>query len=298
MKIKAWLNKYCFFLVLVLSLVLIDVFLADFVPRYARTSGRFSLNDFEIVQRDHPEEVWDKVFFGNSIAISSYLEEESTSGYINLGLDYGVVTDLWEMLEGGHITVGSELVIALNDFTLLDDFDTNPSYPWHQQQYEPYIYFARDRLKVLTEQTLAQVLAWQEPPYGKYSEQQRGTYYASMSDKDLKARMESESYREYLERPIEAYERNFSDLQKIADFCAERGIRLRILWTDINPSVEPWPSYLATREKTLDFCKENGIEVLDMYGTLDVECFHDDGHLNREYGSFVFTEEVDKWLNS
>ena len=77
-------------------------------------SDYFVKNDFEITQYKHPEKVWDKVFFGNSVVISAYMEDKSSKGYVNLGLDYGVVTDLWEMIEKKHINIGSELVIGLN----------------------------------------------------------------------------------------------------------------------------------------------------------------------------------------
>ncbi len=72
------------------------------------------------------------MFFGNSVVISAYMEDESSKGYVNLGLDYGVVTDLWEMIEKKHINIGSELVIGLNYLTLYDEFETNPTYIWHK----------------------------------------------------------------------------------------------------------------------------------------------------------------------
>ncbi len=99
---------------------------------FIKDSDYFVKNDFEITQNRHPEKIWDKVFFGNSVVISSYIEDQSRSGYINLGLDYGVVTDLWDMLSKRHINIGSELVIGLNYLTLYDEFETNPTYIWHK----------------------------------------------------------------------------------------------------------------------------------------------------------------------
>jgi len=46
----------------------------------------------------------------------------------------------------GLIEVGSELVIGLNYFTLMDTLETNPTYPWHKSIYEPYLYFNRNRI--------------------------------------------------------------------------------------------------------------------------------------------------------
>ena len=110
---------------------------------FIKDSDYFIKNDFEITQNHHPEKIWDKVFFGNSVVISSYIEEQSQSEYINLGLDYGVVTDLWKMIEMRHINIGSELVIGLNYLTLYDEFETNPTYIWHKQPYVPYAYLDR-----------------------------------------------------------------------------------------------------------------------------------------------------------
>ena len=75
-------------------------------------SNIFVQNDFEITQHDHPEEVWDKVFFGNSVVLSSYIENRSRSRYVNCGIDDGVVTDLRDMLYGNWMKVGRELVLG------------------------------------------------------------------------------------------------------------------------------------------------------------------------------------------
>ena len=93
--------------------LLLDCVAALVGTRYI-AAGYVWMDDFEITRRDHPEKVWDRVFFGNSAVISAYREDVSQSGYVNLGLDYGVVTDLWDMLRRGHIDIGSELVVGLN----------------------------------------------------------------------------------------------------------------------------------------------------------------------------------------
>ena len=132
-----------------IAAVLIVVLLADLAlsaSGFVQRSGFFWLNDFEITRRDHPEEVWDRVIFGSSELVSAYREDLTTADYVNLGMDYGTVRDLVEMLEGGHIKVGSELVLALGWGAMYDDMDTNPTYEWHRKWYEPYFYFQRDRL--------------------------------------------------------------------------------------------------------------------------------------------------------
>ena len=115
-----------------IAAVLIVALLADFglaASGWIQNSGYFRLNDFEVTQQDHPEEVWDRVIFGSSELVSAYREDLTQADYVNLGMDYGTLRDLVEMLEGGYINVGSELVLALNWGVLYDDMDTNPTYP-------------------------------------------------------------------------------------------------------------------------------------------------------------------------
>ena len=85
---------------------------------------------------------------------------------MNLGLDYGVVTDLWDMLRRGHIDIGSELVVGLNYLTLYDDLETNPSYLWHRGTLEPYVYFQRDDLFQLCKDAAKAVLGREASGYG------------------------------------------------------------------------------------------------------------------------------------
>ncbi len=112
-------------------------------------SDLFTHNDFEKTILAHGgQRVYDRVFYGNSVVISAYMEEESASGYANFGIDYGVMTDLLGMLRRGDITVTEDLVLGLNYFVFLDTMDTNPTYPWHRGWGEPYLYSPRDRLLV------------------------------------------------------------------------------------------------------------------------------------------------------
>ena len=154
---KHW-KKYSFLVLLLVVFLLLDFLISQVFTPYLIESGRFVLNDYELTRRDHPEEVWDKVFFGNSVVISAYREDVSKSDFVNLGLDYGVVEDLWEMVDQGIIQIGSELVVGLSDLTLYDHFETNPTYPWHRAFYEPYCYFQRDRLRLFLEEQLVGVL--------------------------------------------------------------------------------------------------------------------------------------------
>lgn len=258
-------------------------------------SDYFVKNDFEITQEHHPEKVWDKVFFGNSVVISSYIEEQSSAGYVNLGLDYGVVTDLWEMIEKRHINIGSELVIGLNYLTLYDEFETNPTYIWHKEFYVPYAYFERDRFFPMIEDGFNKLLQGQNPLPYKYLPQEKHVYHGAMSDRALEDAMAR--YEElYFNLPTEKFEKNIEALENVINYCNENNIRVRAVWMPWNPKYGQ-PALLEQVRAMADsvFNKYN-VEVLDMENELPAEYFYDTGHLNYDVGSPRFTEMIDEWL--
>lgn len=281
-----------------ITAVVLAIIVADLALTYNNfiaDSDYFVKNDFEITQCKHPEKTWDKVFFGNSVVISSYMEDLSESGYINLGLDYGVVTDLWEMINRRYINVGSELVIGLNYLTLYDNFETNPTYIWHKKIYEPYAYFERDRFYPIIEDGFNKLLSKQNPLPYKYLPQEKHVYHGAMSDKMLEKTMQKYE-EEYFNLPDEAFSENLQALQKIIDYCQANEIRVRAVFMPFNPKLEK-PG-LITRAKTManEVLEKNGVEVLDLEDELSAECFYDTGHLNYDVGAERFTRLIDGWL--
>ncbi len=293
-KLLALLKRHRFWLALIAVFLLLDAALGMVIRPFLIRSGRFVLNDYEVVRRDHPEEVWDKVFFGNSIVISAYREEESESGYVNLGIDYGVVTDLWDMVRKGTIEIGSELVIGLNDLTLYDKFETNPGYPWHRAWYEPYCYFERDRLRQLFTETVQLALTGSGPSWDHLG-QERSYYYGSLSQAELDERGAASKYNDL---PIEDFDENFRALGSLDAWCQKHGVRMRVVWMPVNPTFESTDSTLRVYERAKTFCEDAGVEFHDMSDALAPSCFYDVGHLNHEYGAYVFTREIEAWLLS
>lgn len=283
------------FLALLLAFFLLTDCAAALVGTRYIQAGYVWMDDFEITRRDHPEKVWDRVFFGNSAVISAYREDVSQSGYVNLGLDYGVVTDLWDMLRRGHIDIGSELVVGLNYLTLYDDLETNPSYLWHRRTLEPYLYFQRDDLFQLCKDAARAALGREvSPPHAGMS---KTYYYGSLSDAELGEKMAA--YEEaYFSLPVEDFSRNLSALEKVADWCGKNGVRLRVVWMPWNPAAEQPALSLQLRDTVADWCAGAEVAFLDLGDSFDATCFHDVGHLNYEYGAYRFTEEVDLWLAS
>ena len=294
MKFLQFCKRNSFLLLLLVAVIVLDTVVAALFQPYLIQSGRFVLNDYELTRRDHPEEVWDKVFFGNSVVISAYREDVSESGYVNLGLDYGVVEDLWEMVDKGIITVGSDLVVGLSDLTLYDDFETNPTYPWHKAFYEPYCYFQRDRLRIFLEEG-AKCLLTRQAPAVLYADRQKSHYTGSLSQEALEEKVAKSPYSHL---PIEDFQENLSALSKLADYCQRNGIRLRAVWMPLNPTLEVSTETRAVYDQAKALCEEKGVEFLDLESALDASCFYDIGHLNYEYGAYCFTEAIDPWLLS
>lgn len=273
-------------------------FAADFYiahNNFIVDSNIFVQNDFEITQHDHPEEVWDKVFFGNSVVISAYMEDKSDSGYINLGLDYGVVTDLWEMINKKYINLGSELVIGLNYLTLYDEFDTNPTYIWHKKWYQSYAYFERDRFYPLLTGCFERMIKGESIPPMTYADQKKAVYHGRVSDEALTEKFK-EYEQEYFNQPVEKFSENIEALKKIISYCSENNIRLRVVWMPWNPMFEIPQLVKDVRSETDAVLESAGIEVLDLENRFGSEYFYDTGHLNYDVGSERFTEIIDEWL--
>lgn len=251
-------------------------------------------NDYEVTRAAHPEKVWDKVFFGNSTVIAGYREDISTAGYINLGMDYAVVSDLWDLLRQGHLQLGSELVVGLNLFTLYDEFDTNPSYLWHRKAPEPYAYFHRDKLLLMMKNQSKALLGMEAPQQDSWK---KILYYGSLSDGDLADKIALYNEKYYC-LPADDFQNNIEALEKIAHWCDENEVRLRLLWMPSNPSVKQPSLADDLMAQVNDWCAQRNIQTLDMTAALDETCFYDVGHLNYEYGAYEFTKEVDTWLKS
>jgi hypothetical protein len=266
--------------------LILDLLLAQVLPAYFISSGRVSLNDYEITQRDHPEETWDKVFYGNSALTSAYREDESTSGYVNLGLRDGTVTGLLTMLQKGYVSIGSELVLGLSDQTLRDEAAPAQEYGWQRAWYQPYCYFHRDRLKGLLEADVRQVLLGEEPAA---TTQEKTVYHGAMSTEKLLTQWTGGE-----DQDASAYSENLQALEQIFSYCQDQNIRLRLVWMPENPDL---PEHTETAyELTRQFAEQQGVELYDMTGLLEGDCFYDGEHLNYEYGSHVFTEVIDQWL--
>lgn len=284
-----------FVFVLIAVWIISDVFLTFTDP--VSHSAYFPKNDFEITKMKHPEKVWDKVFYGSSVVVNSYIEEESRSGYYNLGISYGTVSDIYEMIEKKYITVGSELVIGLNDVTFVDWLDTNPTYPWHKKWYQHYVYFRRDNICPFLKDAFSNVMA-KKNPFAEplYTNPGKLYVYGALSDEELEKSNES-----MLERfggctVDKDCRKNFADLEKLIKICKKKNIRLRAVWMPWNPSVEVYDFAKQVQARANEIFDKNGIEVLDMTNAMAKECFYDIGHMDYGWGASQFTKKIEPFL--
>ena len=252
-------------------------------------------SDYEIIRRDYPDMTFERAVFGSSAVTASYIAGRNDTGYVNLGVDYGTVKDITEMLEKGLVTVTDELVLGLNNLSFLDSLPTNETYPWHREWYEPYLYFQRDRLYALITEGVDSVLHGGPFILRDTSVQQRVVYRGALSDKAL-----LESWDSLVERfgdtgPADC-EENLAALDRLAAYCTAHGIRLRAVWMPWNGKV---PVYQAARD-IMDYANGQmerlGIEVLDLTHQVPEEYFFDIGHLDYETGAPYFTDLIDPWL--
>lgn len=296
-KISAFFVRCLFLVALVAFFALADAALEAYFEGYFTHSGNFWLDDYEITQRDNPDEVWDKVFFGNSTVIAAYREDLSSSGYINFGVDYGSATSLLKILESGEVKIGSELVIGLNWASMYDDMETNPTYFWNRGALEPYSYFQRDRLYTLVTGVATSLITGEAWTYGQYLGQTKIYYYSCLSEQQLAEKLAVYQER-YWVSDIEGYSENLTALERVLELCDQRGIETRVVIMPWNPTVAKPEVVKKLDEAIKEVCLQGEAEYLDLSDAFDAECFYDLGHLNYEYGSHVFTEEIDLWLNS
>ena len=284
-----------FALILAIIWILSDICLTIFDP--FKFFPYFYKNDFEVTELNHPEKVWDKVFYGSSVVAASYLEEHAKSGYYNAGVSYGTVSDVYNLLKKGEMKVGSELVIGLNDISFLDELDTNPTYIWHKKWYQHYLYFQRDKIYPLIETGITNVLNklpfLAEPAWEK---QTKNYCYGQLTDEQL-----FESEKSMLERfgtkSLEDCEKNFNDLEKLIKFCKKKNIRLRVIWMPWNPKIPLYEFAKITMNHANDIFAQNGIEVYDMTNMVEPQYFYDIGHMSYQEGSPYFTKMVDEFLS-
>lgn len=293
-KVWSFFRRGGFVLLLALILLAGEVTLRRTDPvKYMTSIWR---NDYELIALEHPDMTFRRAVYGSSVVISGFMEEHSRSGYANLGMDYGTIQDLMEMLDKGLLTVEEDLVIALNDSSFMDTMDTNESYPWHREWYQPYLYFQRDRLGAWVTKGVNNWLRGEKFISIRWPDQQRAVYRGALSDEKL-AESEKRIVGLFGDVTLEDCRENFAALDELAEYCRGKGICLRALWMPWNGKTAVYPSAQAIMDEANARLARLGIPTLDLtHDKVPDEWLYDMGHLSYEEGAPAFTDYIDPWL--
>ncbi|MBV6716747.1 hypothetical protein [Paenibacillus chitinolyticus] len=294
MNILAFFKKNSFVLGLLLIFVVAEALVMWWNP--LETSRRFGKDDFTKTLYHHGWSRSGAVFYGNSSVTGAYIEEKSAAKLVEMGLSYGKLTDLQQILQRGLYSVKDELVIGIDVHTLLDKMETDYRFPWNKPWYKPYVYAYRaDFLDAGKE--LVRNLAFQ----GSLAYEPRWIdkeLYHGYATEDAMTKSWARYEKDYNWMTLKDMQDNLDALQWVLDDAKEKGIPLRVVWMPFRQD-HVKPSYTAAMKQEVNArLKAADVPVLDLMDRYATKYFHDLVHLNREEGAPLFTKEVDEWLLS
>lgn len=287
---------------LVILFLLIDALVAWRDPMTG--SRRFEKDDFTKTLFHHD---WDRsgpVFFGNSAVTGAYMEQKAQLPLVEMGMSYGKITDLREILRRDLYEPQGQLVIGIDVHTMLDAMQTDPRFPWTRPWYSPYLFHYRDYFQDAGKEWLNNAFA-----AAKQGKLDFSTFEPRWIDKELYfGREPADQLRKDWQRYNDNYnwmtladmKDNLDALDWVIDFAQKEGLPLKVIWMPLNPdSAYPEPPYWKPlKERVNDTLKAFAVPVLDLSSAFKPNEFHDLVHLNQETGAPKFTAEVDRWLRS
>ncbi|WP_010278622.1 hypothetical protein [Paenibacillus senegalensis] len=300
MKLLSFVKKNGFVLSLLAAFLLTDWLVARWDPLVH--SMRFTKNDFTKTLLHHDWTDSGPVFYGNSAVIGAYIEDEAELPLIEMGLAYGKITYLREILEKPWFNVQDQLVLGIDVHTILDKLDTDPTYPWNRKWYQPYLYAYRAYFQDSFAKTVKQ--AYTSIREGKPEEMldhqpwlDKHLYFGQKPKEEIDA--DFEKYEQLFNwMGMEDVQENLQALEWVLDYAEHHQLDFRVVWMPYNPDY-PLPNYMSEFMKEANLLlEERQIPVLDLVNRYDSVYFHDVVHLNREQGAPLFTREVDEWLLS
>jgi hypothetical protein len=301
MKLIAFLRKNSFVLLLLAAFVLSDLLISAWDPMV--TSRRFYKNDFTKTLYHHQWQDRGPVFYGNSAVTGAYIEADSKSGLVEMGLSYGKLTDLKAILEQQRYQFEGPLVIGIDVHTMIDSLETDPTYQWFKPWYQPYVYtyrdyfrdsgmeFVRQLYKGTLELDSRQLLAYQPRWIDKE------LYFGRKPDDELRKKWDDYERRfGWMSQPD--YKDNLAALDWILQYAQDHRLPLRVIWMPWNKGYA-LPKYMPGLQADVNRrLAAYQVPVLDLLQKYDPDYFHDLVHLSRQEGAPVFTKEVDAWLLS
>lgn len=297
----AFFRKNSFVLILLFAFVCSDLLIGWWDPMVS--SRRFYKNDFTKTIYHHNGLNHGPVFFGNSAVTGAYIEPESQSKLVEMGLSLGKLTDLKAILERNLFHVEGQLVVGIDVHTMLDSLNTDPTYTWLKPWYQPYVYAYRDYFRDSGSELVRQLYkgARDLNPSEMLSYQPRWIdkelYLGHKTDDELRKKWD-EYNRRFGWMTEKDFKENLASLDWVIQYSKERGLPLRVVWMPWNRGYE-LPAYMPALKNNINQkLQAAGIPVLDQLTAYDPKYFHDLVHLSREEGAPVFTKEVDAWLAS
>lgn len=297
----AFIKKNSFLLLLLAAFVLSDLLIGFWDPMV--TSRRFYKNDFTKTLFHHQWLNHGPVFFGNSAVTGAYIESESKSKLIEMGLSYGKLTDLKAILEQQRFQVEGQLVIGIDVHTMIDSLETDPTYPWFKPWYQPYVYAYRDYFrdsgtefvkqlyKGAVELNRSELLAYQPRWIDKE------LYFGRKTDDELRKKWDDYDKR-FGWMSQHEYKENLLALDWIIAYSKEHQLPLRVIWMPWNRGYKLPPYMPGLQQDVNRRLEAAGVPALNLLTSYDPKYFHDLVHLSRQEGAPVFTKEVDAWLAS
>lgn len=300
MKFLSFIKRNGFLLSLLAAFLLTDWLVARWDPLV--NSMRFTKNDFTKTLYHHEWNDSGPVFYGNSAVVGAYIEEQSSKPLVEMGLAYGKITYLQEILEEPWYHVEDQLVLGIDVHTMLDRLETDPTYPWNRKWYEPYLFAYRAYFQDTLAKTAKQayVSLREKKPEEMFNHQpwlDKYLYYGHKTTAEKDADFEKyEQMFNWMSLPD--FQQNLDSLDWVLDYAEAQELDFKVIWMPYNPDY-PLPGYMPElKEEVNRRLAEREIPVLDLMDRYEPEYFHDVVHLNREQGAPLFTREVDEWLLS
>jgi hypothetical protein len=296
-----FIKRNHFILLLVALFVLTDLGVSRWNPM--ESSHRFYKNDFTKTLYHHNWAQSGPVFFGNSAVTGAYMENKASKPLVEMGLSYGKVTDLKEILRQGLYDVEKELVLGIDVHTMIDSMETDPTYQWFKKPYEPYIYKYRDYFRDSGTELVKNLYAGTT----RLDRSKLLSYKPRWIDKELYFGRKDQAW--LAERwkyyddlwgklQLKDFEENLEALEWVADYAAEHNLAFKVVWMPWNKGFAKPPYVEPLKAEANRILAAHKVPVLDVMDRYEPIYFHDLVHLNREDGAPLFTKEVDEWLRS
>jgi hypothetical protein len=293
LKAATFLKKNSFVLGLLLAIVVSDLLISWWNPMVS--SRRFYKNDFTKTLYQHGWSQSGPVFFGNSSVTGAYIEEKSDAHLVEMGLSYGKLTDLKEILEKNLYQVKNQLVIGIDVHTMLDSLETDPTYPWFKIWYQPYVYAYRDYFRDSGEEFVRNLSKGSLAYEPRWIDKE---LYPGRKDDDFLKTKWADYDKRFGSMTLKDFQANLDSMQWVINYASEHQLPLRVIWMPWNKGYAD-PPYIASLKQTVNRqLNAANVPTLDLMHTYEPQYFHDLVHLNREEGAPLFTKEVDTWLKS